>query len=239
MPELDHYGPLLPAQVRATRDRRAHEPLSIPAIAEEARALVALGRLTDADRAMTDAAAFPAPLQPGRTVGSAMFYTGLELQTHGHKTEAQAMFARVIDWAQHQSASLPGGEDAPLMMARAYYLLGYWQTADALFRIQLAAKPGSIEMLGLIGATAARRGDNAEPERMSNALAAVDIPYTRGVNTMWRARIAAVLDQKDETIRLMRQAMTEGAIIDDIHIWTEFLALHGYAPYEALVKPIG
>ena len=56
---------------------------------------------------------------------------------------------------------------------------------------------------------------------------------------MWRARIAAVLGQNDEAIRLMRQAMNEGAIIDGIHLWPKFMPLNGCAPYQALVKPMG
>ena len=219
------------------RRRRAAVPRLIQAIAEEARALAALGRISDADRAITDAAALPG--YQSRSVGSAMYYTGLEMRVHGHEAAARGMFARTIDWALHRTADEPGSEDAHRMLALAYYSLENWQAADSLFRIQLAATPRNIATMGLVGVSAAHCGDKTRARLISDALTTVNVPYSRGVNTMWRARIAAVLDQKDETIRLMRQAINEGAIIDDIHIWPEFLSLHGYAPYEALVKLMG
>ena len=93
----------------------------VEAIADEARAFAALGRISDADRAITDAAALPG--YQSRSVGSAMYYTGLRRRVHGHEAAARAMFARTIDWALHRTADEPGSEGAQRMLALAYCAL--------------------------------------------------------------------------------------------------------------------
>lgn len=153
------------------------------AIAEEARALAVLGRISDAERAITEAAALRG--YQNRSVGSAMYYTRLEMRVHGHKAAAHEMFARTISCAVRRTADEPGSEDAHRMLALAHYSLENWQAADSLFRIQLAARPRNIATMGLVGVSAAHCGDTTEARRISDALKTVTVPYSRGVNTMW------------------------------------------------------
>jgi hypothetical protein len=57
---------------------------------------------------------------------------------------------------------------------------------------------------------AARRGDPGAARRLDTELAALDEPYLLGAQTVWRARIAAVLGENDRALRLLRQAFSEG-----------------------------
>jgi hypothetical protein len=79
----------------------------------------------------------------------------------------------------------------------------------------------------------------AGAERVSAALESLDVPYLHGVNTMFRARIAAVLGRRDDAVRLVRQARAEGAQVEELHRAVELLALRGYPPFDDLVRPAG
>lgn len=58
------------------------------------------------------------------------------------------------------------------------------------------------------------RSNRREPQWTSwiacRQLAAMDRPYLFGSNTAWRARIAAVLEDRDQAVALLRQAYREG-----------------------------
>ncbi len=41
-------------------------------------------------------------------------------------------------------------------------------------------------------------------------LARLHVPYLRGSHTLWRARIAALLGNRDEAVQILRPAFREG-----------------------------
>lgn len=88
---------------------------------------------------------------------------------------------------------------------------------------------------------ATRDGDRAGAERVSEWLGAQKRPYLWGEAEFWRARIAALLGERDEAVRLLRQAFAEGYPAADprIHAQADFERLRGYAPFDALVAPGG
>ena len=59
------------------------------------------------------------------------------------------------------------------------------------------------------------------------------------MNTLFRARIAAVLGRRDEAVRLVRRARAEGAQVEELHLAPELLGLRGYPPFEELTRPAG
>jgi hypothetical protein len=78
--------------------------------------------------------------------------------------------------------------------------------------------PEDIALQGRLGTIAALRGDRREAEQISARLARMDRPYMLGANTLWRARIAALLGDADGAVDLLRDAFAQGR--------TDWIALH-------------
>jgi hypothetical protein len=58
-----------------------------------------------------------------------------------------------------------------------------------------------------------------------------------GLNTFWRGAILGALGDKDAAVQLLRQANLEGQWMEPWHYTPAIESLHGYAPFEALVRP--
>ena len=69
-----------------------------------------------------------------------------------------------------------------------------------------------LALLGRLGTLAARRGDLDEALRYSGLLENLDMPYLFGRHTLWRARIAALLGEKEHAMRLLKQALEQGVV---------------------------
>jgi len=66
----------------------------------------------------------------------------------------------------------------------------------------------------------------------------VERPYLQGRHTLLRAGIAAHLGEKDRAVELLRTSLAQGIWYDiDLHNDLGLQPLHGYPPYEALVRP--
>ena len=224
-------------ELRDAANRRGRKRLLLGAIGDEARALAALGRLAAVDRLMLEVATLPA--DGPRTPGHVMFDAAQELRAHGHEQEATALFRRAATWARTQTTTESAGSHTAALLARALQQSGDYATADSIHRARLSENPSRVDDLGWSGVSAARRRDTAEARNFMRRLGALDTPYLRGVNTLWCAKIAAVLGNKDEAVRLLSQAMAKGVSVEDAHTWAEMSALRGHAPYEELVRPKG
>jgi hypothetical protein len=110
--------------------------------------------------------------------------------------------------------------------------------ADSVLRTGLDSLPNDVSLLRWHGVIAARSGDRLEAERTSARLASLTTPYLRGVNTLGRAQIAALLGDKAGAARLARQATAEGVTPFLLHLTAEFVSLRGYPAFDALVRPI-
>ena len=168
-----------------------------------------------------------------------MYSIALELRVHGHASEARALFLRAAEWARSQPGAESANDARRSLLARSLYQAGDWAGADSIFRALAAAHPENARYLGWVGLDAAQRGDTTNAERVSAALASLDVPYLHGVNTLFRARIAAVLGRRDEAVRLVRRARAEGAQVEELHLAPELLGLRGYPPFEELTRPAG
>ena len=237
LPDALHLAGRFDEELAEARRRRSREPTWIRALEGEARALVASGRISEVDAVMTEVAALPA--QAGRSAGQAMYATALELRAHGHDAEARALFGRVISWVRSRPAQESATDAVRSLLARAQYQRGEWAGADSIFRALSDAHPERAIFLAWVGLTAAQRGDTVGAERVSATLASMKAPYLHGANTLARARIAAVLGRREESVRLVEQSRAEGAQIEELHLDSELLVLRGYPPFDDLVRPAG
>jgi tetratricopeptide (TPR) repeat protein len=111
-------------ELSVVQEGRRHFPDSLELRARQMAALVAQGRLAEADQVVEEAVATPA--QMGR-LGMFLVMSADELQAHGHRKEAMRLADRAVAWF----AGRPVGEqpaDRPIYVL-ALFLAERWQAA--------------------------------------------------------------------------------------------------------------
>lgn len=223
-------------ELQVARKFRKRSPIYSNALRLELRALVALGRTREAQQQLDKYLASPGD---GPTwSGLLMAETAIELQAHGHTNTARELFDRSLDWY----VALPAAEQRRRrqQVAEAYYLSDRWQNAERIVREMVADFPDGLRIQGFLGTIAARRGDRVGAERISAWLAALDDPYLLGNNTYWRARIAALLGEREQAVALLRAAYAEGQKWWlPLHFEPDFESLRSYPPFQELMRPKG
>ncbi|MCG3193519.1 MAG: Serine/threonine-protein kinase PknD [Thermoanaerobaculia bacterium] len=238
--------------------RRAREiyPNHLNAWAFEARALVALGRLPEVDALVTQVLSLPPKwswqscCMPRGTPGFVMLAAAEELRVHGHHERSRAMATRAVEWHRGRAGEEAEREENRLRLGESLYMAERWQEAQEAFGGIAAGGASAIARQGWLGVTGARRGDRAGADRISGALARTWSRYNLGTDTLWRARIAAVLGDRDGAVTLLRECVAQGGGYTKVerelygyglnyqHLM-DLETLRGYPPFEELVKPKG
>ena len=205
--------------------RQGRERMGDPASYRESEvsALAALGRIDDLDELLDEA---PAEL---------LRLAARELRTHGYPGPAGDYSSRALSWYRTR---LPE-EDVRFGLAQALYEAERWDEAGALFDQLAAEAPDSLDFLGWRGVSLARRGVRDTAMQIDRQLSEFDRPYINGLHTSWRARIAAVLGDRDGAVRLLEQANSEGVQLPNLHLVKDFELVRDYRPFRELVRPKG
>jgi tetratricopeptide (TPR) repeat protein len=137
---------------------------------------------------------------------------GVELRSHGNPAAGDALIAEAATWYRaHPAAQNTVAAPDPCtyrLLAPLYYQ-GHWDEARELYRPMLSQDSATALAHEALGAVAARRHDVAEAKQMSQWLA--DHPSReKARSTYARARIAALLGDKEHAVALLRQAFDEG-----------------------------
>ncbi len=197
----------------------------------EGQALAALGRLDEIDRVVDDGLAMSGDHD------WMMLEIAAELGTHGHPEAARVLARRAVAW--HRDHPPPkGSEDQRRALGRTLQIAEMWDEAQALYTQAAREIPDDLEYQAALGWLAARRGDRATARRISDRLGRLERPYLLGRHTFLRAGIEAHLGEKDRAVELLRTSLAQGIWYDiDLHHDLGLQPLHGYPPYEALVRP--
>jgi len=224
-------------QLAATREGRVRFPGNLWFVAEEAAALAALGRAAEAERTVEGALAVSAS---AGNPGDVMLVTVLELRAHGQPDAATRMLARALEWYRALPASEAAKEGIRSGLAAVLFRTGRLDEATALFANLAKEYPEDLTYRSRLGVIAAVRGDRAEAERISEELRRIDRQYLYGGHHFGRARIAAQLGEKEKAVALLRQAFSEGYEFSvSLHRDPDLEPLHGFPPFDELMKPKG
>jgi serine/threonine-protein kinase len=224
-------------ELKEARRGRKQFPESLSMLANEVDALAALGRTEDLQKLFEESKTLP-PMS-GYSPGSIMLRAGRELRAHGFKEDAIRVLNQALEWFEGRPEQEKGSAGNRYAQARTLYVLERWDEAKALFTGLHTDDPDSVTYLGFLGAASARKGQNEEALQVSKELEADKRPYLRGNPTYWRARIAALLGDKEAAVNLLRQATKEGYYYSSIHPTEDFESLADYPPYIQLMKPKG
>jgi TolB-like protein len=165
-----------------------------------------------------------------------------ELRRAGDQPAARALLERKVETLRHATD--------PANVARfgeALYWAGRWDEASGVFR-QLTGHPKfAVRAHGALGVLAARREDRASALMEDTWLAGVDPRHRRGEPSVWRARIAATLGERERAVELLEQAFREGQTQDYFGMYgpgmawfrqdPHFEPLRNFSAYSTLLRP--
>ncbi len=201
----------------------------------EGRALAALGREGELRGIIAEIAATPTDI--GIDPGAALLTIAGEARAHGLPGARDEAVEQALAWWREQPVGYRQSITGMALEGRMLYLAERWDDADEVFQA-LPADSAHVDVLGYRGTVAARRGDASEARSWADALAGLD--PARGRTTLWRARIAALIGERDEAVELLRRAFAQGLAFGLwVHLDPDLEPLRGYPPYEEVVRPKG
>lgn len=174
-----------------------------------------------------------------------------ELQAHGEGDGAQTLADQAINaYRMYQRSAAPNVLDRIMFVNILYAanrLGGLRATLAELASLDSTSFPtvaAELNLRGLRGVLAARAGDRAAAEVISSQLESrkLDVVF-KPLATYWRARIAAVLGDRESAIALLRRAFAEGfmpvqAIAGRfLHADPDLRALQSMPEYRELIRP--
>jgi tetratricopeptide (TPR) repeat protein len=225
-------------ELAAARRGRGVHPDDRAILGYELRALAALGHLEALRAALERLDAMPAT--PGESpLPAILTATAGELLAHGHPAAARDVLRRQLAWQDARPAAERRTAAAREARARALYLLGDYEAADAAYaRLAAAAPedPGHVARRGLI---AARRGRTAVAQAAAARLRTLGVAYDRGQTTFLRAQLATALGDSAGALLLVEQALSEGTRYPQVHAHPDLAPLAASPRLARLLRPTG
>jgi tetratricopeptide (TPR) repeat protein/TolB-like protein len=236
--ELNHILGQHERELEVAREGRERLGGSLRSLLYEGRALVALGRMEEL-RALTEEVLGKSPAQ-GLTAGGVLLSIAEELRAHGHGAEASEVIDRALAWYRAQPPAMIASGWRRDLLVSLLYAREQWAAAAVQFDSIPADSAHAVSRLGTRGVLAARLGLRDSARTIAGDLAHVALPGVNGQHTLWRARIAALLGDKDGAVALLRQAFAEGVAYGIwLHVDMDLESLRDYKPFQELVRPRG
>ena len=232
-------------ELAEARAGRVMYPTRSDLMAAEVRSLAALGRVGEVMELVREAPALP------QSPAFVMLAAGEELRAHGFPQASIEVFEMAFEelrawqagevYAPHDGpGAAVAGRSHRLDIARALYGAEKFSEAQDLALTLVGEDREGLTALALVGATAARLGDREMAIEIDGRLADVVLPGRPWDPLYLRARIAAVLGDPDEAMRLLAEAFSRGLRYwDTIHREMDFESLRERTDYQALMRPRG
>jgi thioredoxin-like negative regulator of GroEL len=240
----------------ARHGREQHSDLAVT-LHFELLARAGLGQVKEV-HSLLDQASQLVP-QPIWTFGPMAVSAALELRAHGRPDSAHRVMRRAIDWYRAKLAENPEQADFAYGLATCLYWAGEWSEARQLLTGLVSRIPpegaswhgigtaSDFDYLGLLGTVAGRQDDREEALRIAARLSSIQRPNLLfGQPTLWRARILALLGERDSAVGLLRDAISQGLMPLDLtqglgypmllHRDMDFESLREYQPYLNLIR---
>jgi hypothetical protein len=173
-------------------------------------ALAAEGKLRELNEMIEASRAAPTDTL---TTGHIMAYAAVELQRHRYDNESKALFDQALQWFS-EHPTLPYRDSIQYMRDHTEVLINAkrWQEARTVIERLLKTEPERAQYrawLGVVAAGAGKRDEALELEQWLAQTPSVRLFHGRS-NTYQRARIWALLGDKQRALHLVNQAFEEG-----------------------------
>ena len=224
-------------ELKEARRSRKQYPDNLEILSYEAWPLAALGRTKELQKLFEESKTLPP--QEGYSPGNIMLWAGRELRAHGFKEDSIRVLNQALQWFEARSEQEKASPTNRFDQAVTLYVLRKWAEAAQLFERLHIDVPDKVDYLGYLGGVAVQMGNKEEALKISKQLEEDQRPYLFGNPTFLRARIAALLGDKEGAVNLIRQATKEGYDYSSLHPCEDFESLADYPPYIQLMKPKG
>jgi serine/threonine-protein kinase len=239
----------------ALEGRRRH-PADFAALGAEVRALAALGRAGDISERLVEAPGLPP--QQGWSPADIALIAALELAAHDHRADAPAAGAWAVRWLESRPPAEAGSVANRFRLALAYYVSGRLDDTRRLLEglasdraagvpdyatmrwiaVITGDSPDRVTIQGFLGVLAARQERRADAQGFERTLQTMSPRYLYGRHTMWRARIHAVLGERDAAVALVQEAFAQGYPRGGVmHLFPSLQSLRDDPAYQELVTP--
>ncbi len=233
---IHHLHGDYPGELEAGREARRANPGRIFAFVPSVRAFGAEGSTKEIETLLRQARQLPADASASEA--TLLREAAEELHAHGRRAEAVRYWERSLLWTSAHPPRADERHASQFLRVQTLYALGRYAEAARVADSMMASPTASVDQLGLRAVLAARLGDRALARELDRKLAAAPRPYSFGIPTVWRARIAAVFGARDSAVALLRTAFAEGREYDLwLHRDVDFEALRGYPPFTTLTQP--
>jgi tetratricopeptide (TPR) repeat protein len=233
-------------ELELARIQHERQPQLLSTALYEARALAALGRTAELRELLAECESLPPqsgliPALPplrGLNPGFIMVESGLELWAHGHAAESRAILDRAIAWYRSRLQSEPRSQLLQEGLGRALYAARRWDDAGEAFNVLAQQDPNILGYQGYLALIAARQGRRSDALAAGARLAKVNDRFLFGRATLWRARLAAQLGDRDVAISLLRQSLRDGVPFGmEIHHDIDLEPLRDAKSFRELLNP--
>jgi predicted Zn-dependent protease len=162
-----------------------------------------------------------------------------ELRAHGHRAESVELAKRSVMWHRNRSNEFLAQPANRFLFAQSLYVAEEWTEAATIMAGLLKEQPQNSAYVCGAGALDARQGNRSAALKHATALSQVG-SEPGGLVELRRARLAAVLGQRDQAVELLRDAFARGlSMSTPLHRDMDLESLRGYAPFDELMRPKG
>jgi len=224
-------------ELKSARQSRKQFPELLSALWYEVRALAALGKIIEVNDCIDNCLTLPA--QTDWNHGQVMLLAGRELREHGYREASLNILEHAIGWFKSKLRKELDSKTHRHGLGRALYASEKWTDAQSIYERLHTEFPENIDYLGYLGVIAARRGEIEEAQNIATKLKNKDRKYLFGNHTYWRACIAALLEEKDLSVRLLRESIAQGRSYSQFYPDMNLEPLRDFPPFKELIKPKG
>ncbi|MGE5731706.1 MAG: protein kinase domain-containing protein, partial [Gemmatimonas sp.] len=157
-----------------------------------------------------------------------------EFRAHGDTATASRLLAvsRTWAWAHPMGAPSPDRQ-----VAEGILFLASGMPDSAITRLAYVARDTNrIDAAGYLGLAFVARGDRTRARSIADSLGTISRRWLFGAPTFWRAAIVGAAGDRDLAMQLLQQSHREGQPMQTWHYAPELSAMHGFAPFDALVR---
>ena len=219
-------------ELEKAREGLDYFPEDLALKSHEVEALAALGEIEKVHNVIEESKAIDEPMRG--SPGTVMLRAAYELRAHGNKEESIEIAEEAIEWYR---ANEPENKSR---LANALYRAERWDEAYSIYEELGLEEPDNIGYKGMTGVLAVMMGDEEEARQVEEKLRNIDQEYLFGLHTYYRARINALLGEREKAVSLIEESFEQGRPFDIyIHRDLAFEPLQDYQPFQELLEPEG
>ena len=146
---------------------------------------------------------------------------------------------RSVAWYRNRPSAFLTAAANRFSLALSLYDAEEWAEAGSITSALIKEQTGRSAYIGLAGAIAARMCDRAAAMKQAAALSRL-ASEPDGTVELTRAQLEALLGQRERAVELLRDAFARGLSMSTaLHRQMDFVSLHGFAPFDELMRPKG